>query len=69
MRFDIVPEGTNRAASLPNSAASAILKFDHRGVFTPDVVAHDGGGHGGPHCRSGTGDGVAAEVFGNRGAW
>ena len=44
----------------------AVLELDHRGVFAPDVVANGGRGHGGAHRRSGTGDRVAAEIFGSK---
>ena len=60
--FDIVPEGTNSAASLPSISASRSCSAVDRRVFAEDVVADFGLGHGRPHGRRGPGHRVAAEV-------
>ena len=60
--FDIVPEGTNTAASLPSSSAIRRCRRVDRGVVVENVVAHLGRGHRGPHGRRGLGDGIAAKI-------
>src|SRR5581483_9052836 len=54
--------GDEQAGLFPENLSGALLEPIYAWIFTIDVVADFGFGHGAAHGRSGAGDGVAAEV-------